>query len=51
VNVQFTAEAFNLFNQSRFGAPATNRSAANFGQVTSVVNLPRQIQLGLRFSF
>ena len=51
VNVQFTAQAFNLFNHSRFGAPATNRSAANFGQVTSVVNLPRQIELGLRFSF
>jgi hypothetical protein len=51
LNVQFTAEAFNLFNHSRFGAPATNRSAANFGQVTSVVNLPRQLQFGLRFSF
>jgi hypothetical protein len=51
VNMQFTAEAFNLFNHTRFGAPATNRSAANFGQVTSVANQPRQIQLGLRFSF
>jgi outer membrane receptor protein involved in Fe transport len=51
VNVQFTAQAFNLFNHSRFGAPVTNRSAANFGQVTSVVNLPRQIEFGLRFSF
>jgi hypothetical protein len=51
VSMQFTTEAFNVFNHSRFGAPATNRSAANFGQVTSVVNLPRQIQFGLRFSF
>ena len=51
LRVLFTAEAFNLFNHSRFGAPATNRSAANFGQVTSVVNLPRQLQFGLRFSF
>ena len=51
LNVQFTVEAFNLFNRSRFGAPAGNRSAANFGQVTSVVNSPRQIQFGLRFGF
>jgi hypothetical protein len=51
LNLQFTAEAFNLFNRSRFGSPANNRSAANFGQVTSVVNLPRQLQFGLRLSF
>ena len=29
----------------------TNHPAANFGQVTSVVNLPRQLQFGLRLSF
>jgi hypothetical protein len=51
VTVTFTAEAFNLFNHTRFGAPATNRSAANFGQVTTTVSQPRQLQFGLRFSF
>ena len=51
LNARFSVDAFNLFNHSRFGAPVTNASAVNFGQVTSVVNLPRQIQFGLRLDF
>lgn len=51
LNVRFSVDAFNLFNHSRFGAPVTNKSAVNFGQVTTVVNLPRQIQFGLRLDF
>jgi outer membrane receptor protein involved in Fe transport len=51
LNVQFNVQAFNVFNHARFGAPVTNASAVNFGQVTSVVNLPRQIQFGLRLDF
>ena len=48
--LQFRAEAFNLFNHTNFRAPVGNRSANNFGSITSTYD-PRQLQLGLKLSF
>ena len=50
-NLQFSLEAFNVFNRVQFGTPATNLSSSVFGQVTSQANSPRTLQLALRYSF
>ena len=44
--LQFRVEAFNLFNRDNFAPPAGNRSAANFGTITSTFDA-RQVQLGV----
>jgi hypothetical protein len=58
--VQFRAEAFNVFNRAQFGAPNSDLSAGpgEFGVITQPVNTtpigtgtPRQIQLALRLEF
>jgi hypothetical protein len=49
--IQFRAEAFNAFNRVQFGNPNTNINSTAFGVVSSQQNLPRNIQLGLRFLF
>ena len=48
--VQLRAEAFNLLNRTNFRAPVGNRSANNFGSITSTFD-PRQLQLGVRLTF
>ena len=45
--LQFRLEAFNLFNRVNFLAPASNRSAATFGTITTTYDA-RQLQLGLK---
>ncbi len=49
-NLEFRAEFFNLLNRTNFRAPNANRSAANYGTITSTYD-PRVIQFGLRASF
>jgi hypothetical protein len=58
--IQFRAEAFNIFNRAQFGAPDGNFSdgQGEFGVITQPVNTtpigtgtPRQIQLALRLEF
>ncbi|HTS68858.1 MAG TPA: carboxypeptidase-like regulatory domain-containing protein [Terriglobia bacterium] len=58
--LQFRAEAFNIFNRDQFGAPLSDFSAGpgEFGLITQPVNTtpigggtPRQIQLALRLEF
>ncbi len=54
INLQFRAEAFNLFNRVQFGQPNTvccSNSNASFGVISSQLNLPRVIQFALRLSF
>jgi Carboxypeptidase regulatory-like domain/TonB dependent receptor len=51
VGLQFRAEMFNGFNHPNLGNPDTNFSSPTFGQVTSVNQTPRQIQLVLRLTF
>jgi hypothetical protein len=41
-------EAFNVFNRVVWGAPNTDFNSANFGQITTQGNSPRQMQLGLK---
>jgi hypothetical protein len=47
----FTAQFLNLFNRVQFGQPGVQVGAIGFGQVTSQVNNPRQVQLALRLAF
>ena len=47
----FGADAFNLFNNVRFGSINTNITNANFGKAAAQVNLPRVFQFKFRFEF
>ena len=54
LNLQFRAEAFNLFNRVQFGQPNTvccSTSNASFGVISSQLNLPRVVQFALRLEF
>ena len=44
---QFRIEAFNLFNRANYGPPNANRSAGNFGTITTAYD-SRQVQLGVK---
>jgi hypothetical protein len=44
-------EALNLFNQVNFANPNTSPTSTAFGQVTAQNNVPRHLQLSLRFKF
>jgi hypothetical protein len=49
--LEFRTEFFNLFNRVQFADPGTSLGTPQFGIVTSAMNLPRLVQLGLRLSF
>ena len=51
INAQFRAESFNATNTVEFGNPNTTFTSATFGVITSQINIPRLIQLGLRVTF
>lgn len=48
---EFRAEAFNILNNVEFGYPNNNLANPNPGQVTSQLNAPRQLQMGLKFYY
>ncbi len=51
-NVEFRAEAFNLFNHPIWNSPGTTvTDPANFGVITSKGGQRRQVQLALRIQF
>ncbi len=51
ISTQFRAEFFNLFNRVQFNAPGSQLGTPQFGIVTAMRNLPRQIQFALRLEF
>jgi len=50
VNLQFRAEAFNLFNHPNFNLPDNFLGSPTFGRITSARD-PRHIQFGLKLLF
>jgi len=59
VQIQFRAEAFNIFNRTNFQGPTrandtigrNKRPVTTFGELTETVNFSRQIQLALKITF
>ncbi|MBM3759098.1 MAG: TonB-dependent receptor [Acidobacteria bacterium] len=58
MNLDFRAEAFNLFNRAQFGAPINNISVGTFGRILGTANdgstgngTPRNLQFMLRLNF
>ena len=54
MRVELLAEVFNVFNRKNYGAYNTTITSANFGQPVATSGnayVPRQGQLGVRFSF
>jgi hypothetical protein len=51
IKAQFRAEALNATNTVYFGNPGTTFTSSNFGVISSQLNQPRMIQLGLRVTF
>ncbi len=50
LNMQFRAEAFNVFNHVNLGNPDTNLGDQNYGVITNAHD-PRIMQLGLKLNF
>jgi len=50
-NLQLRFEFLNAMNHPNFGAPVTQPTSSSFGQVTSVQNYSRRIQLTAKFVF
>lgn len=55
-NIQFRAEAFNLFNHENFAVPNTNINGSTFGVLTTTQGAyngagARQMQIALRYEF
>ncbi len=49
--IELRGEFFNLFNRPQFGPPNTSFGSNTFGVVSSTVNNPRLIQVGMKFAF
>ena len=50
--LQFRAEAFNTFNSAQFGQPSSlNYTTTTFGDITSLRNGPRVLQLALKLFY
>ena len=50
-SLQFRAEMFNATNHPNWSNPGATLGTASFGIVTSNSNLPRQVQIGLKFRY
>jgi hypothetical protein len=51
VNLEFRAEAFNVFNIQNLGVPGTDIGTADAGVISGVALPPREIQLGMKLRF
>lgn len=50
-NFELRVDIVNLFNRVRLGNPNTDINSANFGRIFGKAGGPRQIQMGVRFTF
>lgn len=51
LNVEFRAEAFNLFNRVNLGAPVNDMSSSAFGRIGSTATPAREFQFGVKINF
>jgi len=51
LNLEFRAEAFNLFNHAQFGLPSANYASPSTFGIISTANPPRIMQLSLKLLF
>ena len=57
INLQFRADAFNVFNHPNFSQPNRTITSADFGRITATrsargdLGSSRQIQLGMKLTF
>lgn len=51
LNIEFRAEAFNLFNTPQFGLPNATLGTSTVGVITTTVNPQRELQFALRVAF
>jgi hypothetical protein len=51
IRTQFRAEFFNITNTPQFGRADTNQASPSFGSISSTINPPRNVQLGLKIDF
>jgi hypothetical protein len=49
--LQLRLECFNVTNTPQFSEPNLDPTSSNFGRVTNQVNLPRNVQVGVRLVF
>jgi hypothetical protein len=49
--LQFRWESFNAFNHVNFNLPGANINAGTFGNITSEISTPREMQFALRYDF
>ena len=51
LELEFRAEAFNIFNIQSLAPPGVDIGTADAGVVSAVAVPPREIQLGMKFRF
>lgn len=51
ITMTFRAEAYNIFNTVQFGQPNNSVTSSSFGEVTSTLNNPRDLQFAAKFRF
>ena len=51
MNIEFRAEAFNIFNHPNFALPVAVLTSPQIGQILGTVGTARQLQLALKFNF
>jgi hypothetical protein len=51
MRMEFRFEVFNVFNHANFAGPDTIVDGGSFGQITSLSDPMREVQLGLKFYF